>query len=689
MTDRSVAHPVKLRDANRRSIVGPLCLVAFLAASIAFFGMHLAQRVGQIPTIWPANGFVLAVLLTARQDERRGYALTGLSAIAVGTLLSPFPLVTCLRLIVVNSCEVVVAFRLVRRFVGEDCDLSRPQSLWRFTLVAGTVAPAGAAVVNAVVKALWLENSSLPLIIASFMAHALGIITVTPFSLAVFRRDLSGLLDPKRTLAVVGAFTTMLGTTSFVFIQSHYPLLFLVVPPLIIIVLLFGLAGGSLGLFLTTLVAVGFTAAGSGPTMVVADASALERNLLLQLFAGVAAALVLVLSAVLAERDRALHLLRVARDELSSLATTDALTGLANRRKLDEVMAIECRRAAREQTCLSFLLLDVDRFKAFNDRYGHQAGDHCLQSLATTLKALFGRPSDLVGRYGGEEIAILLPATNEAGALRMANVARTAIQALAIPHVGNEACGGVVTVSIGCSTASPQGLGYDAKTLIGSADRFLYEAKRSGRDRVVSSVLQPVGPVPPVSPDEGKRLASVQFYKIGTHGRGSAELDDVARRAAESLSMPVGLVSMVGRNERVFLVGRHGVGLADVARMVSFCAHAITGDGPLVIEDAMADPRFRNNPLVTGEAGMRYCAGVPLIDREGHRLGALCVIDTVGRAPLTAAQRARLTDLASTAMDVLDRLSNDGLPQHRPTPLVEAQFGSRDAVLRVKSAVGF
>lgn len=165
--------------------------------------------------------------------------------------------------------------------------------------------------------------------------------------------------------------------------------------------------------------------------------------------------------------------------ELERLATTDALTGIANRRRFDAVLEAEIARAARNGHPLSLLLCDVDHFKRYNDTYGHQRGDTCLESVARALTASLRRPADLATRHGGEEFALILPDTSLEGAAHVAERISAAVRALAIPHVGNDQRG-VVTVSTGC--ASIVGA-WTADELVALADEALYEAKGRGRDR--------------------------------------------------------------------------------------------------------------------------------------------------------------------------------------------------------------
>lgn len=173
---------------------------------------------------------------------------------------------------------------------------------------------------------------------------------------------------------------------------------------------------------------------------------------------------------------------KALEDELRSMAMKDGLTGLANRRAFDEALLFEWARTVRDTAQLSLLLIDIDWFKTFNDAYGHQVGDDCLRSISVALQAAAHHPTDLVARYGGEELAIVLPDTDPVAAIIIAERARLAVERLAIPDGIRPK--GVVTVSIGVATALARH-GGSAKmphALLSAADRALYAAKESGRN---------------------------------------------------------------------------------------------------------------------------------------------------------------------------------------------------------------
>jgi diguanylate cyclase (GGDEF)-like protein len=164
-------------------------------------------------------------------------------------------------------------------------------------------------------------------------------------------------------------------------------------------------------------------------------------------------------------------------------ARIDGLTQIANRRRFDEYLSQEWSRHIRMQLPISLLICDVDHFKLFNDRQGHQAGDECLKSVAKAINRCY-RAGDLVARYGGEEFAMVLPQTNRAGAVQVAERVRAAVAAAALPHPASPVCDRVtVSVGVACMTPPPQSPS-DASALIEQADRQLYLAKKLGRNQV-------------------------------------------------------------------------------------------------------------------------------------------------------------------------------------------------------------
>jgi diguanylate cyclase (GGDEF)-like protein len=170
-------------------------------------------------------------------------------------------------------------------------------------------------------------------------------------------------------------------------------------------------------------------------------------------------------------------------ESMRARSYVDGLTGIANRRYFDVALDRELRRAQRLGGPLSLLLTDIDSFKAYNDHFGHQAGDTCLSTVAQALAAKLKRPADVAARYGGEEFAAILPDTDAAQARQLAESIREYIASLNLPHAPS-AVRPYVTLSIGVASLEKGRLD-EPKALIEAADKALYAAKRGGRDRVV------------------------------------------------------------------------------------------------------------------------------------------------------------------------------------------------------------
>jgi two-component system chemotaxis family response regulator WspR len=211
------------------------------------------------------------------------------------------------------------------------------------------------------------------------------------------------------------------------------------------------------------------------------------------------------------QRDQAFRFLRESQKNLADanialqkLAALDALTGIANRRRFDDTMRIEWQRGQRDRKPLTLLMCDVDFFKAYNDSFGHLAGDLCLKKVAAVLTEHLKRPADLAARYGGEEFAIILPETELTGALIVAESCRRHLEQLAIENPNATTALSSVTMSVGVASVvpSPQARLED---LIAQADQALYAAKRAGRNRVVSAA-----DLPGSSPQQGPTAQPAQ-----------------------------------------------------------------------------------------------------------------------------------------------------------------------------------
>jgi diguanylate cyclase (GGDEF)-like protein/PAS domain S-box-containing protein len=565
--------------------------------------------------VWWSNAILLAALLLNKRERWPAIFIAGYLANVLSHLIAGDSLVIGLGLSACDLLEIAIAAYPFARITRDAIRFSRPRQLARLCLVGALIAPAVSAVCASAVYRL---HGPLPPKFGShwFLANALGIIAITPIILSFFDGEIAALFQRKKVLETIGLLLLMFICTDVVFRHTSFPLLFVLFPPLLLVVVRLGMGGGMLGVSIIAVFSVVFTAHGRGPMTLIHDVSWERQLFFIQVLLASAVLCVSLVAVVLnerrlleqaarkseqlyrllaensrdiivltdlnhrreyvspavksmlgwepqelmgatyrqsvvhpddiaavtamlealkngepaktltyrcqkkdgsylwmeanislycdrvsgnpigyvnvvrnvAERKAAEEKLQDAYLALEALASVDALTGVANRRQFDEVLAREWRRAMRTESPVSLLLLDVDHFKLYNDLYGHLRGDSCLRQIAEAGLDVIQRSGDTVARFGGEEFAVILPETDRYAALDLAERIRQKVEERCLEHRGNSP--GIITVSIGCATLIPQ-RGSDANTLIEAADQALYEAKRAGRNRVVVDETDP------------------------------------------------------------------------------------------------------------------------------------------------------------------------------------------------------
>jgi len=474
------------------------CFTVAIVAATAWVGLASGRGAGHVPAVWWANSLLLAIVLLSARSERWVLIAAGYCGNVIAHLVFHDPLSQVVMLSLCDTGEATFAILAVQWGVpsragqqarGRDrvVDLTDRGRLLRFVLFGVLLGPLLASCVAGVILH-GLVQAEMITAFRWFPPSALGMVIVTPLILGLARQETRDLFSPQcivKTLVYLGL---LAATTLGIFSRGQFPLLFLIFPPLMFLVVELGVGGGALGACVVAAIGSVYTVSGHGALTRGAASTLEQRILMLQMFLATAVLSVDVVGLVLGDLKRSATVEEAAREQLSdaletleAVARVDATTRIANRRRLDEVLEEEWQRAIRQRTALSILLLDVDHFKSYNDRYGHLAGDECLRMVAEVVGAALRRSGDHLARFGGEEFAIVLPNTDVSGAMELAEQVRLAVRAAAMVH--EEAAGGILTVSIGCATASPQ-RDEDATMLLALADRALYQAKRGGRDRV-------------------------------------------------------------------------------------------------------------------------------------------------------------------------------------------------------------
>ncbi len=462
--------------------------VAILAALATTMTLRGFERV--VPNIdgwaiyWPCNGIAAAALLML---ERRlwFWVIVGFSAALGRNEVVAGERWTEITVDVAsNVAEVLIAafalppFRSLKQWIMERNVVTRFAA---FAIVAG---PASLSVPVALYFNHGYHAGFAQQAIRWGFADALGAALWMPTVLVLFSRETYDLFRWRalaETLALLGG---LYAVTWASFHQTSYPISFIPYPFLLLVALRLGFSGAVIGVNMLSIISAHLSLHGYGPFLT-RGAWGEPQTVILQLYSTLGMLFVLPLSVTLVERRDFEQQLQQAYADMKQLASEDKLTGVANRRRFDQVLEIEWKRAARNQTAIALLMIDADCFKAYNDRYGHLAGDECLRQIAAALASEPMRPQDLVARYGGEEFAILLPEAIISAAGEIAESVRLRVAETNIPHEGNPH--GRVTISIGCAVIDAD-LETEPQALIAAADAALYTAKQGGRNRVHRSL---------------------------------------------------------------------------------------------------------------------------------------------------------------------------------------------------------
>jgi diguanylate cyclase (GGDEF)-like protein len=479
---------------DRRPILSGLALLAITAIGVSlamvFFDWTLPSADGWA-IYWPYDGIALALLLIT--ERRRWPWIIGgfVVAFARSEVLAHDPFSEALLDISCNLVELLLSAFFLPPFRGLKRWMMEPHLALRFTFFAILLGPALTSLAIA-----WYFSGSHGTFWSVAMKwafpDALGTALWTPLILTFVSRETYDLFRSKALPQTLTLLAGLFAVSWFTFNQTSYPLAFVPYPILLFVALRLGFSGAVLGANVLSLVAAYFSLRGLGPFHLAAQGWTDQQSVVLQIYSTLAMLFVLPLSVMLVERRNFAEKLQHALDEMKNLATIDQLTAVANRRRFDETLDTEWKRAIREATPISLLMIDADHFKSFNDHYGHVAGDDCLRGIAAALSAKPLRQHDLVARYGGEEFAAILPGAPASIAEELAEQMRRSVFESSVPHEGNPT--GFVTVSIGCASLVPA-KGMSPAELIASADRALYLAKEGGRNQVCTAAPKLVEPI--------------------------------------------------------------------------------------------------------------------------------------------------------------------------------------------------
>jgi len=480
LTWASVAGYLRPDSFARWSWVMLLCTVSSWA------GLVIARFPWKADILWPANGILIAFLVMLPRRFWTAYLAGSVVSSALVHKMLGFPDSISLIFAGANVFEVYLAAQWLTPQPRQRPDLTDLKTLGKVLLYGVVLAPLMSALWVELCLFIWLQPAKLIAMSNFVFGDALGIAVMAPLTLAVERSELASMFAPSKRIETICILAGVALLSAVVFAQNGLPMVFFLFPALLLMIFRLGSSGSAIGLFLMCVPAAYFTSQGRGPFALPVPGLTekmmqVHSIFLLQCFLAVSLVTIYSVSVALAERDRLQQELTVAYREADTNAGMDHVTGIANRRSFDKHLALEWRRAIREDVSISLVMIDVDNFKLYNDHYGHLAGDACLQIIGSILAKAPLRASDLVARYGGEEFAVVLPRAGAQGSSMLAEIIRQSVVDQCLPHLANTS--GFVTMSAGVATIHPKAE-WDAAMLIQMADQALYLAKKDGRNCV-------------------------------------------------------------------------------------------------------------------------------------------------------------------------------------------------------------
>jgi diguanylate cyclase (GGDEF)-like protein len=455
--------------------------VILLYLVVSLGGNVLIRTPAVADIIWPANGLLLAFLLRLPRRSWTVYLAGSIVANVIAHSYFHFLVSQSFLFSVGNTIEVLVAALLLANRDGSKPDLAKLSALVRFVFYGVLLAPLASSAFIELVAIIERIPTSVVSATTWFIGDVMGIAVVTPLVLAMDKGEIAALFARGKRVETISILVGLCALSTVVFAMDGLPVDFLLIPALLLAIFRLGSSGSAIGIILIAGPAVYMTERNHGAFALARADLFIHSIFILQCFLCVALILLYSVNSALRERDRLQQAVTAAFFEADANAVRDHLTSLANRRAFDKQIAREWQRALRDRLNLSLLMIDVDRFKLYNDHYGHPAGDECLRKVASILAQSALRATDLVARYGGEEFAIILPGASANMASLLAERIRQSVAEAALPHASDPQ--GIVTISAGVATLQPSN-DIETTTLIERADRALYEAKNRGRDRV-------------------------------------------------------------------------------------------------------------------------------------------------------------------------------------------------------------